>query len=192
MSSNTTRTFSDYLPQLLNGSPGLIICFGNGLLLLTILKVKSLRKRKEMWMVMGLAMADFLYGLGNCSLALYRIILMILDKERELTTALECIVLPPVFLTYIGSILVALMNGVISIDRYMAVAWPTHYRHLGRAYVFKRLYRFSQCPLSGCPAGLRGPLFWPVVAMRHWAMVDAMGRASAGLSRGPVAGIFAA
>uniref|UniRef100_A0A914WR00 Uncharacterized protein n=1 Tax=Plectus sambesii TaxID=2011161 RepID=A0A914WR00_9BILA len=35
---------------------------------------------------------------------------------------------------------------------------------------------------SGCPAGWRGPLFWPNVAMRHWAMVDATGRASAGLS----------
>uniref|UniRef100_A0A914V4N3 Uncharacterized protein n=1 Tax=Plectus sambesii TaxID=2011161 RepID=A0A914V4N3_9BILA len=56
----------------------------------------------------------------------------------------------------------------------------------------QRFYRYSQCPLSGCPAGWRGPLLWPVVAMRHWAMVDATGRASAGLSRGPVAGIFAA
>uniref|UniRef100_A0A914XLW7 F-box domain-containing protein n=1 Tax=Plectus sambesii TaxID=2011161 RepID=A0A914XLW7_9BILA len=35
----------------------------------------------------------------------------------------------------------------------------------------ERLYRYSQCTLSGCPAGWRGPLLWPVVAMRHWAML---------------------
>uniref|UniRef100_A0A914XBM9 Uncharacterized protein n=1 Tax=Plectus sambesii TaxID=2011161 RepID=A0A914XBM9_9BILA len=38
-----------------------------------------------------------------------------------------------------------------------------------------RLYRYLQCPLSGCPAGWRGSLLWPVVAMRFWAMVDATG-----------------
>uniref|UniRef100_A0A914W095 Uncharacterized protein n=1 Tax=Plectus sambesii TaxID=2011161 RepID=A0A914W095_9BILA len=34
---------------------------------------------------------------------------------------------------------------------------------------------FSQCPLGGCPAEWRGPLLWPVVAMRLWAIVDATG-----------------
>uniref|UniRef100_A0A914W7I4 Uncharacterized protein n=1 Tax=Plectus sambesii TaxID=2011161 RepID=A0A914W7I4_9BILA len=29
--------------------------------------------------------------------------------------------------------------------------------------------------LGGCPAEWRGPLLWPVVAMRLWAMVDATG-----------------
>uniref|UniRef100_A0A914VAL2 Neurotransmitter-gated ion-channel ligand-binding domain-containing protein n=1 Tax=Plectus sambesii TaxID=2011161 RepID=A0A914VAL2_9BILA len=33
----------------------------------------------------------------------------------------------------------------------------------------------SQCPISGCPAEWRGPLLWPVVAMRLWAIVDATG-----------------
>uniref|UniRef100_A0A914UV40 Receptor ligand binding region domain-containing protein n=1 Tax=Plectus sambesii TaxID=2011161 RepID=A0A914UV40_9BILA len=38
-----------------------------------------------------------------------------------------------------------------------------------------RLYRFSQCPLGGCPAEWRGPLLWPVVAMRLWTIGDATG-----------------
>uniref|UniRef100_A0A914VNV1 Uncharacterized protein n=1 Tax=Plectus sambesii TaxID=2011161 RepID=A0A914VNV1_9BILA len=87
-------------------------------------------------------------------------------------------------------------NEKLLIDKheYLDCVAPIHkgfnYKAIGEKYeiepktltIIERLYRYSQCPLSGCPAGWWGPLLWPVVAIRHWTMVGATGRASAGLS----------
>ena len=51
------------------------MCLGNGLLMFTILFVKSLRQRKEMLIIVGLVAADLIFGLGALLLAMYRVLI---------------------------------------------------------------------------------------------------------------------
>jgi hypothetical protein len=91
-----------------------------------------------MLIIAGLATADFIFGSGAGLLAAYRILLMGFGLDQEHTTPWLCLI-TPVFLTHIGSELTAVMNVAVSMDRYIAVAFPVKYRNLGEGYAFKLL-----------------------------------------------------
>uniref|UniRef100_A0A914UP62 G-protein coupled receptors family 1 profile domain-containing protein n=1 Tax=Plectus sambesii TaxID=2011161 RepID=A0A914UP62_9BILA len=84
---------------------GIVITFANGLLLLTILSKSSLRTRKEMLIIAGLAGADFLYGLSSFLASTYRLVITALNLQNEPMTAWDCARLPPVFLLYLTSVM---------------------------------------------------------------------------------------
>lgn len=95
-----------------------VICAGNGLLLATIITEKSLRSRKEMRIIAGLAVADVLVGGGALSLAIYRgVMISIGYSNKRLFTARDCIKLPPTVSVYVGSQLTVVMNLIVSVDR---------------------------------------------------------------------------
>uniref|UniRef100_A0A914X2W2 G-protein coupled receptors family 1 profile domain-containing protein n=1 Tax=Plectus sambesii TaxID=2011161 RepID=A0A914X2W2_9BILA len=68
---------------------GIVIAIANGLLLLTIVSKSSLRARKEMLIIAGLAGADFLYGFSAFLSSTYRLVITALNLQNELVTALD-------------------------------------------------------------------------------------------------------
>uniref|UniRef100_A0A914V0L1 G-protein coupled receptors family 1 profile domain-containing protein n=1 Tax=Plectus sambesii TaxID=2011161 RepID=A0A914V0L1_9BILA len=83
------------------------------------------------------AAVDFLYGVGTLLLGVYRGILMAQGVHTDLTTPWQCVILPPIFLSNISVQLMVIVNVVVSIDRYMAVAYPAKYRLMGISYAKK-------------------------------------------------------
>ena len=116
-----------------------MILLTNGLLLLAILLEHSLRKRKEMLIIGGMAGTDVLYGLGVFLMAIYRAVILWRGEQNDMITVWECVILPPLFFLKIGLQLTAVMNIVLSGDRLMAVAWPAKYYKLDERYAKKVL-----------------------------------------------------
>lgn len=117
------------------------MCLANGLLFTTILTMKSLRKRNEMILVAGLALADCLFGSGAIYLGLYRVVIWARTHEIELLTYWERTRLPPIFLINIGLQMTALMNLIVGIDRLFAVTWAEKYvAYIGK--IIKKLIAF--------------------------------------------------
>uniref|UniRef100_A0A914XNH3 G-protein coupled receptors family 1 profile domain-containing protein n=1 Tax=Plectus sambesii TaxID=2011161 RepID=A0A914XNH3_9BILA len=100
---------------------------------------KSLRIRKEMLIVAGLCFADNCFGFGTLLTNIYRIALIVTGLHSTPTTAWKCVLLPHIFLNNIGAQMTAVMNMVLSVDRYIAIAYPLHYRKLGLKYAAKLL-----------------------------------------------------
>jgi hypothetical protein len=126
-----------YLPTYLIMQPFTVMTVANGMLLLTILLRSSLRVRKEMLIIAGMAGADVIYGLGVFMLAIYRFILYANQDQNTLVSAWSCIT--PMVMTYMGIQLSSVMNVVVSSDRLMAVAWPAKYHKLDVRYAGKIL-----------------------------------------------------
>jgi hypothetical protein len=116
-----------------------VICVTNGLLLLTILHDHSFRKRKEMLIVAGLAGADVIYGVGSALLPAYHLFIVWQGELNEKMSMWDCVALPPTIISYIGGQLTTVMNVVVSIDRFMSIAWPIKYRSLDKQYAIKIL-----------------------------------------------------
>uniref|UniRef100_A0A914W3P0 G-protein coupled receptors family 1 profile domain-containing protein n=1 Tax=Plectus sambesii TaxID=2011161 RepID=A0A914W3P0_9BILA len=132
---NKSVSAYDYAINAAAGGQGLVICVGNGLLLATITTETSLRSRKEMRIIAGLAVADLFVGGGALSLGVYRLVMLSVGySNRRIFTAWDCVKLPPTVSVYIGAQLAVVMNFVVSVDRYLAVAKPTLYRSLGHGY----------------------------------------------------------
>uniref|UniRef100_A0A914WYN9 G-protein coupled receptors family 1 profile domain-containing protein n=1 Tax=Plectus sambesii TaxID=2011161 RepID=A0A914WYN9_9BILA len=127
------------LTTALVGGEGIAIAFVNGLLLLTILSKSSLRTRKEMLIIAGLAGADLLNGLVAVMLTTYRVIIKALDQQNISMTAWDCVLLPPIFLNYLTSLMISVMNLLVSIDRYVAVVRPIQYRLLDIRHAYRLL-----------------------------------------------------
>uniref|UniRef100_A0A914WKD2 G-protein coupled receptors family 1 profile domain-containing protein n=1 Tax=Plectus sambesii TaxID=2011161 RepID=A0A914WKD2_9BILA len=118
---------------------GIVITIANGLLLLTILSKSSLRTRKEMLIIAGLAGADFFYGLSSFLVSTYRLIITALNLQNEPLTAWDCLFFPPNFLLYLTSVMISVMNLLVSIDRYLAVVRPMEYCLLDVRYAYRML-----------------------------------------------------
>uniref|UniRef100_A0A914W8J6 G-protein coupled receptors family 1 profile domain-containing protein n=1 Tax=Plectus sambesii TaxID=2011161 RepID=A0A914W8J6_9BILA len=114
------------------------MCFINGLLFVTILIEKSLRKRKEMIVMSGMALADFILGSGAFLLGTYRVCVSVTGHDNESATNWECARLPPIILINMGLQMTAVMNLVVSIDRLTSVKWPGKYQSFSAKYI-KRL-----------------------------------------------------
>uniref|UniRef100_A0A914W511 G-protein coupled receptors family 1 profile domain-containing protein n=1 Tax=Plectus sambesii TaxID=2011161 RepID=A0A914W511_9BILA len=125
---------TDYVLYGAYAGEGLAITIGNGLLLLTILLEKSLRKRKEMRIIAVLCIADLVYGFGGLLLNGYRILLMAFGLNTIPSTAWDCIKWPHSFLAQIGGQLTAFMNLAVSVDRLICVTFPVAYHKFGSRY----------------------------------------------------------
>uniref|UniRef100_A0A914UXF2 G-protein coupled receptors family 1 profile domain-containing protein n=1 Tax=Plectus sambesii TaxID=2011161 RepID=A0A914UXF2_9BILA len=119
-----------YLPQLLYGTQGLLICLLNGLLFLTIIVDKSLRKRKEMIVVAGLAGSDFIFGLGTLIYAISRSLVLANGISKQKISAWICALTVQFFLQHFGQQMLIIINLVISLERFVAVAYPVVYMKL--------------------------------------------------------------
>lgn len=111
----------------------------NGLLLLTILRSRSLRVRKEMVIIGGVATVDTMYGLSAIMLAVYRIVLIYQGMQSQLVSPWECVTRTPYFFITICVQLTSVVNVAVSCDRLIAVAWPTKYHKLDLQYAGKVL-----------------------------------------------------
>jgi RsiW-degrading membrane proteinase PrsW (M82 family) len=109
----------------------------NGLLLLAILLNSSLRRRKELIIIAGMAFADVIYGVGAILLGTYRVLILFLRKQDEPSTEWNCLL--TAFMVTIGFQLTSVMNVVVSCDRFMAVTWPMKYRNFDGRYAIKVL-----------------------------------------------------
>jgi hypothetical protein len=109
------------------------------LLFLTIILKKSLRQRPQTILIAGMAAADIMYGLGTFSLGLYRFLVMLYGVDNDPTTPWSCVISPPNMIQYIGLQLSVIMNTVVSIDRFIAVAYPIRYRLLTASDMKKTL-----------------------------------------------------
>jgi hypothetical protein len=103
------------------------------------LRSSSLRSRKDMVIMAGMAAVDVLYGLGVILLGVYRICIYVSGLENDEISAWDCMILPPVFLTIIATQLTSVMNTVVSVDRLFAVAWPFKYHTQDRKYALKMM-----------------------------------------------------
>jgi hypothetical protein len=116
-----------------------VIYVANGLLFFAIMLDSALRARKEMVIMAGMAAVDIIYGLGVILLGIYRICLYLSGEDIDDTSEWACIVLPAVFLTIIATQLTSVMNLIVSLDRFIAVAWPLQYYTLDRRYALKMM-----------------------------------------------------
>uniref|UniRef100_A0A914X9U4 G-protein coupled receptors family 1 profile domain-containing protein n=1 Tax=Plectus sambesii TaxID=2011161 RepID=A0A914X9U4_9BILA len=139
MATNATNGFDDYIVHSTYGSQGIIMLIANGLLFLTILLSRSLRRRKEMVIIAGMAAIDAIYGLSAISLAVYRFGILSRGQQNDKITPWDCVTLPPLFLIGISVQMTSVVNVVVSSDRLIAVAWPTKYRNLNVPYAGKLL-----------------------------------------------------
>lgn len=113
------------------------MCLGNGLIAAAIFGSKQLRRQKEMLLVAGLAVADFVYGIATLLAGALRIDMTVRGTILERVTPWECMQWPPTPLFPVGQETVGLMMVIISIDRYIAVAYFSKYRAMGVTYAYK-------------------------------------------------------
>lgn len=113
----------------------LVMCCSNGLLLIAILLITSLRKRKEMLVIAGMATCDLIYGIGTVLNGAYRLIIFFCGLQNVPLSAWDCLWQSPYSFIFTGSFLSPIMGIVISVDRFIAVGWPIKYRSLGLTYV---------------------------------------------------------
>lgn len=115
------------------------MCCCNGLLLLTILLYKSLRKRKEFLLIAGMATTDFVYGCGAFLVGVYRFLILFFGLQSEPLTPWQCVTQTPYFLFHTSAYLSSAMSFTISVDRFIAVARPLKYYSLDAKYAKKIL-----------------------------------------------------
>uniref|UniRef100_A0A914X1C0 G-protein coupled receptors family 1 profile domain-containing protein n=1 Tax=Plectus sambesii TaxID=2011161 RepID=A0A914X1C0_9BILA len=118
---------------------GSVMCLGNGLIAATIASNKYLRRQKEILLMAGLAMADFVYGTATLLAGSLRIDMTLRGVISELVTPWDCMKWPPTALFTVGQQTVGLMMVIISVDRYIAVSRFSLYRTMGVAYAYKVL-----------------------------------------------------
>jgi hypothetical protein len=116
-----------------------VVSLANGLLLLAILLNSSLRKRKELIIVAGMAGADVLYGLGAIVLGFYRVYILSQGEQNDRSSVWDCVLLTAML--SMGLQLSAVMNACVSCDRLLAVNWPGRYRKLDGSYANNILVR---------------------------------------------------
>uniref|UniRef100_A0A914UMD0 G-protein coupled receptors family 1 profile domain-containing protein n=1 Tax=Plectus sambesii TaxID=2011161 RepID=A0A914UMD0_9BILA len=92
-----------------------------------------------MLIIAGLAGADLLNGIVAVMLTTYRVAIKALDQQNISMTAWDCVLLPPIFLNYLTSLMISVMNLLVSIDRYVAVVRPIQYRLLDIRHAYRLL-----------------------------------------------------
>jgi hypothetical protein len=95
-----------------------VICLLSGLLFLTVIFDKLLRKRKEVLIFASLAVGDFMFGLGTLIYAAERSKVMMDDAKKWPMTAWHCALTPQFFLQHFGQHIQAVINLAISFERF--------------------------------------------------------------------------
>lgn len=114
---------------------GFLSSLGNFIILLLFLFYKKL-KRKELFILFGLAAGDCIYGQGCFIGGIKRLNLVLKNQHFTLVSPWFCQSQFVTFCYIYGPKLSALMNLVISIDRLISVSWGLHYQALTIRYVY--------------------------------------------------------
>uniref|UniRef100_A0A914WM19 G-protein coupled receptors family 1 profile domain-containing protein n=1 Tax=Plectus sambesii TaxID=2011161 RepID=A0A914WM19_9BILA len=108
---------------------GILLILTNLPIVGAVLKHPVIRYRKEYLIFAGMASADLFAGTTTAIAGLYRIYLWHSDKTNDVVSRSAC-VFRTLALSIAAISLQALMLLMVSVDRLVAVAMPTHYHHL--------------------------------------------------------------
>ncbi|MCP3667179.1 MAG: hypothetical protein GY696_32585, partial [Gammaproteobacteria bacterium] len=114
---------------------GIALVVGNSLIFAGILSDKVLRNRKEYIPVAGMAMADIVDGIAYLIAGVRRLLLFALPPPTVLATGVDCMLKAPHAIMFMFSAAIQpAMFLVISVDRFLAVAFPLAYIGWGLTY----------------------------------------------------------
>ncbi len=123
----------EYLNHIIYIIQGFGMVFGNLLIILTIFRTKSLR-RKEMYIIAGLSIADSIYGVGFFSAGIVRLRLVLTGMHKVMVTSWHCMMYFQTIFFFVGSQTSALMLVMLSVDRFMAVVFYVKYKNFTKRY----------------------------------------------------------
>ncbi|GMR60458.1 hypothetical protein PMAYCL1PPCAC_30653, partial [Pristionchus mayeri] len=100
----------------------------NAILLVAILSNRRLRSKREYWLTMALAFADFAEGIASFIGAVYRLPFYYSETACNVyTTPLQCMILPHNIIWRWSDTATAFMLVATALDRLIAITYPTFY-----------------------------------------------------------------
>lgn len=119
-----------------------LLCIGvtaagtNAIIAILIVIRKNLR-RKELLILVGLAVSDVIYAIGVIIGAIRRLYLIYNNQLLIKVSHWYCQLIPSTFFFVFGPQVSSLLSFAISIDRLLSVVWFTRYQSLNISYVYK-------------------------------------------------------